>query len=72
VPYEQYQYLELGAIASQRGNRPASVRLVQRAAELNPHDELTADTLRAVKGGEIVTPKQINESLAGRARRLAR
>lgn len=51
VPDGQYATLQLGAIASVRGDRPRALRLLRRAVALAPRDALAIEALEVVQGG---------------------
>ena len=70
-PRDVYATLELGAIASARGQRRQSLTLLERAARLSPRDELIQETLFYVKNGHSVSIEQLNSSILLKARRLA-
>jgi tetratricopeptide (TPR) repeat protein len=65
-------YLELGAIALNTGRRPEAVRLLARAATLQPRDEVTARVLRRARAGRSVDIAAMNESLRRRTVKLGR
>ncbi|MEA2309974.1 MAG: hypothetical protein QOI65_2260 [Thermoleophilaceae bacterium] len=69
---DAYSYLELGAIASQNGPRRAAVRLLTRAAELQPRDEVTAAALRRARRGGRIDIARMNEALRQRTLDLTR
>jgi tetratricopeptide (TPR) repeat protein len=70
-PRDVYATLELGAIASARGQRRQALTLLERAARLSPRDELIQETLFYVKNGHSVSIEQLNSSILLKARRLA-
>jgi tetratricopeptide (TPR) repeat protein len=70
-PRDVYATLELGAIASARGQRRQALALLKRAARLSPRDELIQETLFYVKNGHSVSIEQLNSSILLKARRLA-
>ena len=70
-PRDVYATLELGAIASARGQRRQALTLLKRAARLSPRDELIQETLFYVKNGHSVSIEQLNGSILLKARRLA-
>lgn len=67
-----YAVLELGALASVYGDEAAALRLLTRAAALNPRDRLTRKALADVKGGRRVQIDALNDSILGRAREVGR
>ncbi len=70
-PRDVYATLELGVIASARGQRRQALTLLKRAARLSPRDELIQETLFYVKNGHSVSIEQLNSSILLKARRLA-
>jgi O-antigen ligase len=71
VPDDAYAALELGAIASESGQRARSVELLERAARLNPRDALTLGALRTARSGQRVSVETLNRSILNIARQLA-
>jgi tetratricopeptide (TPR) repeat protein len=65
-------YLELGAIAVSSGRREEGLRLLARASELQPREEVTAATLRRVRRGRGVDIARMNEELRKRTVKLGR
>jgi tetratricopeptide (TPR) repeat protein len=65
-----YAALELGAIASQRGERALALGLLRRAQALNPRDDLTRTTLRAVLKGRRIDVERLNRRIRERAGRI--
>jgi O-Antigen ligase len=70
TPGDTYALLELGAIASARGERARALALLGRAARLNPHDPLTRETLAVVHRGERVQVEELNRSIFLKTRRF--
>jgi O-Antigen ligase len=70
TPGDTYALLELGAIASARGERARALMLLGRAARLNPRDPLTRETLAVVRRGERVQIEELNRSIFLKARRF--
>ena len=60
-PANSYAWLQMGAIASARGDRSLALRRVERSAELSPRDRLVRATLRSVRRGNHVSPAAISE-----------
>jgi O-antigen ligase len=71
VPDDAYATLELGAIASEAGQRARSIELLQRAARLSPRDPLTLEALRTARSGRRVSVEDLNRSILARAEQLA-
>jgi tetratricopeptide (TPR) repeat protein len=71
-PHAAAAYLELGAIAVNSGRRAEGLRLLARAAELQPREEVTANTLRRVRRGRGVDIARMNEELRRRTVKLGR
>jgi tetratricopeptide (TPR) repeat protein len=69
-PRDWYATLELGAIASMRGDERTATRLLQRAARLLPRDPVTRDALRRVRSGRRVDVRRINARLREGGRKL--
>jgi tetratricopeptide (TPR) repeat protein len=70
VPQDAYATLELGAIASERGQARRAVTLLRRAVRLNPRDRLALAALRVSLGGRRVDVAQLNRTILLEARRL--
>jgi tetratricopeptide (TPR) repeat protein len=62
-PSDPYATLELGAIASAQGRRPAALARLQRAAQLNPRDPLTREALQTVRAGRRVNLTELNRAI---------
>jgi tetratricopeptide (TPR) repeat protein len=71
-PHAAVSYLELGAITLNDGRRGEGLRLLARAAALQPHEEVTARTLRRARRGRRIDIARMNESLRRRTVRLGR
>jgi tetratricopeptide (TPR) repeat protein len=67
-PRSDYALLELGALASARGDLARGRRLVRRAAALSPRDEQIALVLRRIERGRKVDLAAVNGSILRRAR----
>jgi tetratricopeptide (TPR) repeat protein len=63
---DAYSYLELGAIATHTGPPGAAVRLLTRAAELTPRDDVTAAALRRARRGRRIDIARMNETIRRR------
>jgi tetratricopeptide (TPR) repeat protein len=70
TPGDAYAMLELGAIASARGDRAAAVRLLERAARLNPRDGLTGQALRLARAGQRLSIDELNRLILLKARQI--
>ncbi len=70
-PGDAYAVLERGAIASTRGDRKEALRLLERAARLNPRDPLTRQALLLVRAGRVVSVQELNRSILQTAQELA-
>jgi O-antigen ligase/polysaccharide polymerase Wzy-like membrane protein len=71
VPGDAYATLELGAIASARGEPRQARVLLARAVRLNPRDRLARAALRVVTRGGRVDVDALNQMILEQARRLA-
>ncbi len=71
TPKDAYATLELGAIASARGNRADALVLLQRALRLNPRDPLTRQALLVVRRGERVDLDELNRAILSKAQQFA-
>ncbi len=71
TPKDAYATLELGAIASARGDRASALVLLERAVRLNPRDPTTRQALRLVRRGEHVNIQELNRSILLEAQQLA-
>jgi O-Antigen ligase len=63
-----YAWLQLGAIASARGERREARSRVDRAAELSPRDQATRLAHSRLADGEKITPEQVNRDILEYAR----
>jgi tetratricopeptide (TPR) repeat protein len=63
TPGEAYATLELGAIASARGQRRRALGLLERAVRLSPREPLTRGALETVRGGRTVNVGALNRSI---------
>jgi tetratricopeptide (TPR) repeat protein len=71
VPRDAYATLERGAIASTRGQRRRALRLLERAAQLNPRDPLAREALLLARAGRRVSVQRLNLAILTQARRLS-
>jgi tetratricopeptide (TPR) repeat protein len=69
-PGDAYAHLELGALLGQDGRRREAIATLQRAAALDPRDDLTAGVLRRVRRGKPVDIAAVNRQLAARSAKL--
>jgi hypothetical protein len=60
----------LGAIAFDSGQRANGLQLLQRAARLNPRDEITARALARARRGHRVGAARVNNAIRARYNRL--
>jgi tetratricopeptide (TPR) repeat protein len=68
---DAYATLERGAIASAEGDRRVALALLERAARLNPRDQLTQQALRLAREGRRVNVEELNRSILLKAQQLA-
>jgi tetratricopeptide (TPR) repeat protein len=71
VPGDAYATLELGAIASTKGDRAKALGLLERAARLNPRDPFTHAALVLARAGRRVSVEELNRSILLKAQQLA-
>jgi tetratricopeptide (TPR) repeat protein len=71
TPGDAYATLERGAIASSENDRRGALRLLERAARLNPRDPLTLQALRLAREGKRVSVEELNRSILLKAQQLA-
>jgi tetratricopeptide (TPR) repeat protein len=71
-PRDHYATLMLGALASARGDRRAALRLLRRAAALNPQDSATTGALAAVRAHRKADPVAVIAQLRTTVRMLLR
>jgi tetratricopeptide (TPR) repeat protein len=69
---DAYAHLELGALLAQTGRRAEALVTLERAARLDPRDDLTRGVLRAVRRGHRVDIARVNRELAARSVRAGR
>ncbi len=70
VPGDTYATLELGAIASELGERARALALLESAVRLSPRDPLARQALRTVRTGRRVSVEALNHSILLNAQRL--
>jgi hypothetical protein len=68
---DAYATLELGAIASQSGERVRALVLLERAVRLDPRDPLAREALATVRAGKRVSVQSLNRSILLKAEQLA-
>jgi tetratricopeptide (TPR) repeat protein len=71
TPGDAYATLERGAIASSENDRREALELLERAARLDPRDQLTQQALRLVREGKRVNVEELNRSILLKAQQLA-
>jgi O-Antigen ligase len=71
VPGNAYATLELGAIASNRGEATQALRLLRRAVYLNPRSELTRDALALQREGRRVNIDELNLAILHEAQQFS-
>src|SRR5439155_196765 len=62
-PDDAYATLERGAIASSRGRQDAALRLLARAAQLQPRDPVSRRALALARAGRRVSVAELNRSI---------
>jgi O-antigen ligase len=67
---DAYATLERGAIASTENKPHQALKLLERAARLNPRDPLTREALRLVGEGKRVSVEELNRSILLKAQQL--
>jgi len=67
-PRTSFALAELGALASERGERSASERLLRRASAYAPHDQVVTDALKQVLSGRLIDVRELNASYLRKAR----
>jgi hypothetical protein len=71
TPGDAYATLERGAIASNRGERATALRLLERAARLNPRDQLTREALGVASAGRRIDIDALNRLILAKGEELA-
>ncbi len=69
-PDNAYALLELGVIEGELGREARSEALLTRAAEAHPRDVVTLRALRAVRRGQPLSLRAVNEAILRRSVRL--
>ncbi|HEY1834671.1 MAG TPA: O-antigen ligase family protein [Solirubrobacteraceae bacterium] len=69
-PEDAYATLELGAIASSRGEHVRALTLLTRAAALNPREPLPSEALAIARKGGKLSVDGLNRSILLKARKL--
>jgi hypothetical protein len=69
-PDDAYATLERGAIASDSGQQAAALRLLGRAAQLQPRDQLTQRAFALARSGQRVDVAELNRSILSGAQQL--
>jgi tetratricopeptide (TPR) repeat protein len=69
-PDDAYATLERGAIASSEGQQAAALRLLGRAARLQPRDMLTRRAFELARRGRPVSLSELNRSILSQAQQL--
>jgi tetratricopeptide (TPR) repeat protein len=70
TPGDAYATLELGAIASARGERGRALALLAHALRLNPRDPLTRETFEIARHGRRVDVDELNRMILSNAQRF--
>jgi O-antigen ligase len=71
-PRDAYAHLQVGLLDAAAGRRRSALEFLARAAELNPRDPVTSETLDAVRRGERVSLESVNERYVERTEGLSR
>jgi len=70
-PEDAYATLERGAIASSEGERAPALRLLARAARLDPRDPLVRQALQVAREGRRIDLEQLSRLMLLKAQQLA-
>ncbi len=70
APAEAYATLELGALASAKGERVRALALLARSHSLNPRDPLTREALELARRGQRVGVEQLDRAILQKAQRF--
>jgi O-antigen ligase len=70
-PNDAYATLELGAIASSRGDRTAALNLLGKTVRLSPRDQLARAALRIARQGGRVDVQELNREILQEAQQFA-
>jgi O-antigen ligase len=71
TPGDAYATLARGAIASQRGERPRALRLLERAQQLDPREEIVREALRLVREGQAIDTQELTRLIVAKAQQLS-
>ncbi len=71
TPGDDYATLELGAIASSRGERAKAIALLARAVRLNRRDFLARQALATARAGQRVDVRALNRAILAEAEHFA-
>lgn len=69
-PRTSFALAELGALASERGERSESERLLRRASLYAPRDQVVTDALEQVLSGESIDVRRLNAGYLRKVRKL--
>jgi len=69
-PRTPFALAELAALASERGDSATAERLLSRASEHAPRDEVVTDALERVRSGRLIDVRKLNADYLERARSL--
>jgi Flp pilus assembly protein TadD len=69
-PDDSYATLERGAIASSTGQQGEALRLLARAAHLNPRDPVTEEALRLARRGRRIDIRELSRSILYKGQQL--
>ena len=65
---DPFALLELGALASEAGERGQALTLLERAARLNRRDGITRASLQRVRDGGVLDIGEVNDQLKKQVR----
>ena len=71
TPGDAYATLELGAIASSKGERAKAIALLARAVRLNRRDFLARQALATARAGQRVDVRALNRAILAEAEHFA-
>jgi tetratricopeptide (TPR) repeat protein len=71
TPGDAYATLERGAIASSAGRQGEALRLLGKAARLDPRDELAHEALALVRRGKRIDLEKLNRSILLKAQKFS-
>lgn len=69
-PDDAYATLQLGALASERGDDEEAVALLSRAAELSPRDAIIDEALAAARDGRAIEAAEVYDDVLERQRAI--